>query len=258
MGDLEPGLFEQCDWYGVSAGGCETAGPDPSDDRLIQRQEPELRNRLRALALVFHGFTPPVLFLMGDTDALRQIVLRQALPSIVYLNCREEHLAVAASTYGWDTLTPMWRMVLEAEPSDPEPAGCMLLDPSAAGGLVDLYATGGGEAFRPAQMERGVYYGIKAGGRIVAAAGTHIVSDTLSVAAIGNVFTHPEWRGRGLGEVVTRAVVAHLRRRGMRDIILNVSQSNHTAICLYERIGFRRHCSFFEGPARARRGRPAE
>jgi len=254
IGDLEPGLFEQCDWYGVgAAGSTETGGFQSGEGRLRSGREQEPReDALRALALVFHGFKPPVLFLMGDADALGRILPRLSLPGRVYLNCREEHLEAAGIVYTWSTLTAMWRMVLDAKSSEPAPSGCILLGPSDAGKLVSLYASGGGEAFRPAQMEPGVYYGIVAGDRIVSVAGTHIVSATFGVAAIGNVFTHPDWRGRGFGGAVTRAVVGHLRRRGVRDIILNVSQSNHVAVGLYERVGFRRHCAFFEGPVCAR------
>jgi ribosomal protein S18 acetylase RimI-like enzyme len=226
IGDLEPGLFEQCEWYGLGGGSLE------------------------ALVLVFHGFRPPVLFLMGDEDVLAQFLPDVEIPAEVYLNCRREHLEVAGSLCAWSELAAMWRMALRVDSPGTEPAGCVPLGPEDAGRLAELYASGGGEAFRPAQMERGVYCGIVKDGRLVAAAGTHVVSDTFGVAAMGNVFTHPSWRGRGLGEAVTRAVVARLARRGVRDIILNVSQRNRVAVDLYRRIGFLPHCAFLEGGAR--------
>ena len=43
-------------------------------------------------------------------------------------------------------------------------------------------------------------------GALVAVAGTHLVSDTYGVAAIGNVFTHPDYRGRGYATLATGAV----------------------------------------------------
>jgi predicted GNAT family acetyltransferase len=103
-------------------------------------------------------------------------------------------------------------------------------------------------------MEHGVYWGVVQGDRIVAAAGTHLVSDTHGVAAIGNVFTHPDLRGRGLGRAVTGAVLADLGSRGIRTVILNVSQSNAVAVRMYERLGFKRHCAFVEGAAQVREG----
>ncbi len=51
--------------------------------------------------------------------------------------------------------------------------------------------------------------------------------------------------------MTTGAVVAELLQRGIETIVLNVSQDNAIAIALYERLGFRRVCPFFEGPAYA-------
>ena len=48
------------------------------------------------------------------------------------------------------------------------------------------------------------------------------------------------------------AVLEELIRRKVDDIVLNVSQSNDAAIRIYERLGFRRHCPFLEGPASAK------
>lgn len=253
IGDLEAGLFEQCEWYGAGAEVLGAAGRSrPSDGASARPTVHQPRRDLVALVLVFHGFKPPVLFLIGDGDALGGILPTISLPQRVYLNCRAEHVAAAGLVCTWSALTPMWRMVLEVQTIDPAPPDCVPLGPSDAGRLAELYAAGGGEAFSPDQMEHGVYCGVVRGGRIVAAAGTHLVSDTHAVAAVGNVFTHPDWRGQGLGGAVTRAVIACLRLRGMRDIILNVGQSNCIAVGLYERLGFRRHCAFLEGEAQTR------
>ncbi len=87
----------------------------------------------------------------------------------------------------------------------------------------------------------------------MAAAGPHLVSPTYGVAAVGNVFTHPDYRGRGYGTLTTSAVVAELLGLGMRDVVLNVEQANAVAVRLYERLGFERYCPFLEGPASAQR-----
>ena len=232
IGDLERGLFAQCEWFGRKRAG---------------------QGSLAALALVFHGFKPSVLFLMGEPASLAGSLLDPALPRRIYLNCREEHLAVAGSRYEWEALAPMWRMSLGKISRHSLSADPVELGPEDVEELVALYALGGGGAFDPAQMKRGIYYGVIAGGSIVAVAGTHLVSPTYGIAAIGNVFTHPVWRGRGFGKAATRAVATALRRRGVHDVILNVSQANHTAIHLYEDIGFTRCCAFFEGPASTRK-----
>jgi len=230
IGDLEPDMFVQCTWVGAKAAG-----------------------RLQALILYFRGLTPPALFLMGDTGGLRAILESALCPERVYLTCRTEHLSLTRDFYTWHQTTPMWRMVLQPGRFQPVPAegDCVRLTPDHAAQLAELYALGGGVAFSPAQVEHGVFYGILAGDQLVAVAGTHLVSATYGAAAVGNVFTHPRRRGQGYGTVTTSAVVADLLARGIRDVVLNVSQSNAPAIHIYEKLGFERYCPFFEGPALA-------
>lgn len=228
IGDLEPGLFEQCTWAGA-----ERAG------------------QLCALALYFRGLRLPAFVLMGDADGLAAVFQKLLYPERVYLTCRAEQLAMLECFYVWEERIPMWRMALEPLRFRPVQGNCVRLGPKHLEVLTSLYAYGGADAFMPAQLERGVFYGVFAEDKLVAAAGTHLVSPTYRVAAVGNVFTHPDYRGRGFGTEVTSAVVAELLQRDIADIVLNVSQDNATAIALYERLGFVRVCPFFEGPAHA-------
>jgi ribosomal protein S18 acetylase RimI-like enzyme len=236
IGDLEPGLFEHCDWFGA-------------EERSPRGKQAQ------ALALCYHDFRPPVLFVMGDPAGVEAIVREAPLPARVYLNCRGEHLAAAGVSYTWVEMTPMWRMALRVETFKPVAADCAVLGASDAEEVSRLFALGGGEAFRPGQMEGGIYRGIRQAGRLVAVAGTHLVSHTFGIAAIGNVFTDPEWRGHGFGTAATAAVAGQLLTSGLRDIILNVSQANTAAIRVYEHLGFARYCGFSEGPARKSQGR---
>jgi predicted GNAT family acetyltransferase len=105
------------------------------------------------------------------------------------------------------------------------------------------------DAFTPSQLKSGVFYGIYDRQDLVAVAGTHVRSARFKLAAIGNVFTHPEYRGQGFASATTAAVVQDLMADGIETIILNVAQSNTPAVRTYERIGFRTHCAFFEGYA---------
>jgi ribosomal protein S18 acetylase RimI-like enzyme len=229
IGDLEPGMFEDCTWFGA-----EEAG------------------QLRSLALLYRGLTPPPLLLMGDVDGLRAILDGDRFPEQVYLTCLPRCLEMTRGFYAWQRETPMWRMVLlaGARARFRGVAGnCIPLTPAHADQLTQLYALGGGLAFGPEQVARGVFYGVLVAGRVVSVAGTHLVSPTYGVAGIGNVFTHPDHRGRGYGTATTSAVVNELLQRGIRDPVLNVAQDNLPAIRIYERLGFERYCAFYEGPA---------
>jgi predicted GNAT family acetyltransferase len=115
--------------------------------------------------------------------------------------------------------------------------------------LEALYALGGGDAFRQRSLELGVFYGMFDNEHLVSVAGTHIVSDAERVAALGNVMTHPDYRGRGLATTATCAVCEELLDRGIELIGLSVSRSNEAALRVYEKIGFKRRVPFYEGTA---------
>jgi predicted GNAT family acetyltransferase len=126
------------------------------------------------------------------------------------------------------------------------------LSPRHTDELRRLYAQGGADAFTPTQLATGVFYGVRDRGRLVAAAGTHLVSPTYGMGAVGNVYTNPICRGRGYGTATTSAVVDELFQRGLRHVFLNVAQDNTSAIRIYERLGFAKYCSFLEMFARRR------
>ena len=236
IGDLEPGMYEQCAWAGAERDG-----------------------RMQALVLHYRGLDQPPLVLMGDVEGLAAILSEALCPERVYLTCANEHLPMTRAFYTWEGIASMWRMALAPARfqaalktrASPRRAGTdvVRLAPSQAGQLAALYALGGAHAFSPAQVEQGVFYGLFSEGQLVAAAGTHLVSPTYGVGAVGNVYTHPDHRGRGYGTAVVSAVVVELLDRGIRDVVLNVGRDNAPAIHLYDKLGFARACPFLEGPA---------
>jgi predicted GNAT family acetyltransferase len=140
------------------------------------------------------------------------------------------------------------------EPDDFEIAPCSALartrlNVSHMPLLEELYAYGGGDAFRRRSLELGVFYGIFEDERLASVAGTHIVSDSEKLAVLGNVMTHPAQRGRGLATAATYAVCEELLDRGMQLIGLSVGRYNEAAQRVYDKIGFKRHAPFYEGQA---------
>ena len=112
-----------------------------------------------------------------------------------------------------------------------------------------LYRADGTPAFYTAQnIDDAVYYGAFDEDRLVAVAGTHVVSQPEGIGVIGNVFTHPRYRGRGLGSVVTSAVTKELLTSG-REAVLSVEPANEAAVRTYRRLGFREAGRIIEGPS---------
>ena len=254
IGDLEPAHFSWCTWHIAE----DAAG------------------RLAGLALLYRRLDPPVLLTVGEPVALAAILQQMALPQRIYISARQEHLPLLLALYDFsaDRVRPMLRMAVTAESfkpastlSGPEPA-LRRLDSPDIPAIEALIALGGPfapDAFSPAQVAEGVFYGIELASvglavlprtaspgcdasPLLAVAGTHLVAPAWGVAAVGNVYVHPAWRGRGYGAQVSSAVTSDLLQRG-HLVVLNVEQGNLAAIKLYRQLGFREHCPFVEGIA---------
>jgi len=74
------------------------------------------------------------------------------------------------------------------------------------------------------------------------------------IAAVGNVMTHTDFRGRGFAKQTTSAVTQELLR-SCDDVVLNVRADNPPAIAAYRALGYREYCRFEERLVH-RRGAP--
>lgn len=112
------------------------------------------------------------------------------------------------------------------------------LDPQHVGELAALFAHEPGAVFFRAEMvDYRSFVGIYEGAGLVAAAGTHVLSERSGLAALGAVYTIPSHRGRGLGRAVTAGVCQRIAPR-IGTIGLNVAADNVAARALYESMGF--------------------
>ncbi len=91
--------------------------------------------------------------------------------------------------------------------------------------------------FEARMLETGQYFGIRQEGELVSIAGVHVCSETYRVAALGNITTHPQHRGRGYGSAVTARVCRSLFDT-TDHIGLNVKSDNEAAISCYKKLGF--------------------
>jgi len=227
IGDLEPDFFAQCEWFAAGDG-----------------------RQLRSLALRFTGLDPHILFTMGAGEGLTLILGSALRPERVYLTTRSEHLPAVRAFYSLSEIKQMLRMTIRSEDFHPVTGKALKLGPGYCNELKRLYSLGesSGEsvvAFSPYQLAQGVFYGIEKRGRLVAAAGTHLVAPTYGMAAVGNVFTDPHYRGRGYATLCTSAVTRELLMQGL-DVVLNVQEDNAQAIHIYEKLGYRTYCHFIE------------
>src|ERR1700732_4060966 len=82
----------------------------------------------------------------------------------------------------------------------------------------------------------GNFLGIRIGGRLAAMAGERMRFP--GYTEVSGVCTHPDFRGRGLARRLSAAVAARIEARGDQPF-LHAWKSNHSAISLYEGLGFK-------------------
>lgn len=222
IGDLEQPLSRECEWYAALRDG-----------------------EITALCLRFMGLPPDRVFLMGTAEDLSPVVEQALEVRTAYFAFRREHLNLVKRFYSLRDIEQMLRMVLAPGDFAPMEGPVVRLGQRHVGRLQDLYSLAGNVAFAPYQVAQGVFYGVERGDQLVATAGTHFVSRTYSLGIVGNVFTHPEYRGQGYAGICTSAVVEELLSQSL-DVVLNVERNNDPAVKIYQRLGFRVYCPFLE------------
>jgi GNAT superfamily N-acetyltransferase len=203
------------------------------------------RDRPLAVAMEYSGLSPQPLFVMGDPEGVAAVLRDVVHPSAAYLAALPAHLASVATVYRVQHGPPMVRMFVDAASFQPAPGAAARLLPVETSDLNRLYNLGFGSWLPAESVANGVYYGIRVGGRLIAAAGTHVLSAEARLGVVGNVMTQREFRGRGYAKVTTSAVTQELLR-SCDQVVLNVRSDNPPALAAYRTLGFREHCRFEE------------
>jgi predicted GNAT family acetyltransferase len=129
------------------------------------------------------------------------------------------------------------QMVLPAEITPPEPTIEILsLSCASAPEMVALTTLAFPGFFRNRTCEMGTYYGIRSEGELIAMGGERLTLD--GYPEISGVCTHPAHRGKGYAAALMWQLARSHRRDGLISW-LHVSATNHHAIELYQRMGFK-------------------
>jgi len=229
LGQLEPALFPRTRWY--YARGTTGTG----------------------LVLHSRGGLGDATFVLGDPDAVSAILSIHPGTAQTYATCQPQHLDTLRRYFRLANQQPMIRMAVTRERFEP-----VVDQPTAVLSGIDirkvnaLYGSEGGPSYYiPEHIDSGVYRGVVEEGRLVAIAGTHVVSRQEGVAVVGNAFTHPDYRGKGYATATTSAVTDTLLKY-CDHVVLTVDPNNTPAVAAYARLGYREVCQLVEASAARR------
>jgi RimJ/RimL family protein N-acetyltransferase len=229
LGQLEPALAPRTRWYWARG----TTGT--------------------GLVLHSRGGLGDATFVMGDPEAVAAVLSIHPGNAHTYATCQPQHLDALRNVYRLANTQPMIRMSVTpdrfeavARPNTVSLSGVDIRR------INSLYGSEGGPSYYiPEHIDGGVYRGIVSDGRLVAVAGTHVVSRQEHVAVVGNVFTHPAYRGRGYATAATSAVTESLLEH-CDHVVLTVDPNNAPAVAAYARLGYGEVCQLVEASAARR------
>lgn len=229
LGDLDDFFWPSTTWYGLRRAG-----------------------ELRQVALVYAQPGLPVLLALdsGGEPSIGELVRRitYLLPRRIFAHLSGDAAAALEPSYEAEPYGSHYKMLLcddsllAAAPT----SDARTLSGADLPAIEALYAASyPGNWFDPRMLETGRYYGLFDGPDLISIAGIHVYSPRYRVAALGNITTHPDWRGRGLALRVTAALCRALRPE-IDHIALNVSTENRAAISCYSALGFKAIASYAE------------
>lgn len=203
----------------------------------------------RALILHSRGGLGHAMLTVGDATALDIVLGLHPGPRFSFASFRPEHVEVMGRHFILTRKQLMVRMSLTKEMFRAVEGEAERLGGRDIGRINRLYSSQGGQAaYTSRHIDEGVYYGVITDGRLASIAGTHVDSPTERVGVVGNVFTHPRYRGGGLATIATSAVTRALLQHC--DLVaLTVEANNAPALAVYDKLGYRQVCTLYETPA---------
>lgn len=235
LGDLDPFFFDHCEWLVLEGPGGE----------------------VREAILIYHGPGQATVLALGLTDRFADLLSTSVkqLPERFYCHYQPQHESIFEKSFALRPLGDHLKMSLKnkkALEEAPAGEGVVRLNRSLESALRALYERAYPDSYFDTRMlDTGKFFGLQENDALIAVAGIHVYSREYGVAALGNIATHPDYRGQGLAGKVTARLTRELVNEGL-TVTLNVAADNEPAIRCYSRLGFERTHSYREAEFRCR------
>jgi predicted GNAT family acetyltransferase len=159
------------------------------------------------------------------------------------------HIETVLRYFDLEQRQTMIRMRVTGDTFRPAEGGARRMTGRDVRTINALYRTDGVPSFYSSrQIDDSVYFGAERDGALVSIAGTHVISTVSGIAVVGNVYTHPKYRGQHLAQITTSAVTERLLRT-CNEVVLSVDPTNKSAVRAYERLGYVEVARLIEGAA---------
>jgi ribosomal protein S18 acetylase RimI-like enzyme len=208
---------------------------------------------VRQLVLLYIGVSIPTILAYAEppADSMRELMaaLVPLLPARFYAHLSPGIAEILAGKYRVESQGAYYKMGLTDRPrlARVDASEATRLSVADTEKLQALYAASYPRTwFVPRMLETGYYFGVRRGGALVSVSGVHVVSARYQVAALGNIATHPDFRGQGLATVATARLCQELLHDGIENIGLNVNADNPSAVACYRKLGFERIADYGE------------
>jgi RimJ/RimL family protein N-acetyltransferase len=228
LGDLDDFFWNYTTWYGSKE-----------------------KEEIKVIILLYMGLSLPILLALADDiepmkELLQSIV--HLLPPRFYAHLSPGLEEVLQAQFQLRPHGEHYKMALKHKSmlKDVDTSTVVRLSMDDLEDILKLYQVSyPGNWFDPRMLETNQYFGIKEENGLLSIAGVHVYSKQFNVAALGNIATHPDYRGHGLGKAVTARLCQSLSE-DIDHIGLNVKTDNEGTIALYKKLGFEVVCSYGE------------
>jgi len=228
IGDLDDFFWPDTTWYGW-----------------------EEKGEIQAIVLLYTASdNPTMLALSEQQDVMLELVqsIFHVFPERFYAHMSPEVAGVVERQYKTESHGKHYKMGLmnKASLREIDCSNVIRLTENDLEDMLGLYKEGyPGNWFNPKILRARQYFGMRLKNRLVSIAGVHVYSEKYKVAALGNIVTHPDYRGRGFAKAVTAALCQSLLER-VDDIGLNVKAENAAAVTMYRKLGFEIAATYYE------------